>query len=236
IRKREAAMDPTRHPPTRHSGLRTAPPPRRLTPPAIAKFHQLNHSQIRNRMQKRFWAPGRTELGLLLVAEPPQHRMPFGLLGLALDSLGRASIDYSEHAASIALLGHDEPERIGGGTEDRADLADGFDLVEHVYRERIAEHHDEYVACGDGGDGFDGGLLEALIGADVPDEAGAGSLRERHPKPDSGNGLDQGLVNVLDGLDEMGLAYDDVDVVGGADDFNRAEFHRHLPFLAEHCE
>src|SRR5271166_4727963 len=65
------------------------------------------------------------------------------------------------------------------------------------------------------------------IGAGASHQAFAGSLAEGEPKFDSRHGADQGLVDVFDGLDEMGLSEDEIRRVRLVDP-DRSELHGHL--------
>src|SRR6516165_6367969 len=65
------------------------------------------------------------------------------------------------------------------------------------------------------------------ISAGASHQAFTGSLTEGEPKLDSRHGADQGLVDVFDGLDEMGLSEDEIRRVRLVDS-NRSELHGHL--------
>jgi hypothetical protein len=65
------------------------------------------------------------------------------------------------------------------------------------------------------------------ISAGASHQAFAGRLAESEPKLDSGHSADQGLVNVFDGLDEMGLSEDEIRRVRLVDP-DRSELHGHL--------
>src|SRR5271165_6944647 len=65
------------------------------------------------------------------------------------------------------------------------------------------------------------------ISAGASHQAFAGSLAEGEPKLDSRHGADQGLVDVFDGLNEMGLSEDEIRRVRLVDP-NRSELHGHL--------
>ena len=65
------------------------------------------------------------------------------------------------------------------------------------------------------------------ISAGASHQAFAGSLAEGEPKLDSRHGADQGLMDVFDGLDEMGLSEDEIRRVRLVDP-DRSELHGHL--------
>src|SRR5438093_8912044 len=60
-----------------------------------------------------------------------------------------------------------------------------------------------------------------------PDEAGTRRLAERQPEPQPRRGLRERLVEVLHGLDEVGVAEDEVLVLGLVDPDGR-ELHANL--------
>src|SRR5581483_9301940 len=57
-------------------------------------------------------------------------------------------------------------------------------------------------------------------------EAGPRGFSKCQAELNAGDGLDQRLVDVLDGLDEMRLANDYVDIFSRPDNFNCLDFHR----------
>ena len=74
------------------------------------------------------------------------------------------------------------------------------------------------------------------ISARAPHQAFARGLAEGEPKLDPRHGADQSLVDVLDGLDEVGLSEDEIRRVRLVDP-DRGELHGHLPAPAmdEQC-
>src|ERR1700730_9209730 len=67
----------------------------------------------------------------------------------------------------------------------------------------------------------------------MPDEARPRGLAETYAELHAGHRCDHGLVQVLEGLNEVGLADDHVGI-GWLDDFDRAEFHT-FAFSAIRC-
>ncbi len=127
---------------------------------------------------------------------------------VVLDAFRRRAVDDAEDAAALLGLGDDDLYGVRGGTEDAADLGNALDRLTDVDREGIDEEDDERVTGADGLRVADGELLKLGLGAGVADEAVAGGFAKREPKLNSRHGADEGLVNVLDGLDEVRLAED----------------------------
>ena len=75
---------------------------------------------------------------------------------------GRATVDHAEDGPSLAGLGHDHLDRVGGGTEDAADLGHLLHLVEYVHREPLPQKYQERVARSDG-EHVAGGQLDELV-------------------------------------------------------------------------
>ena len=86
--------------------------------------------------------------------------------------------------------------------------------VQDVDREAVAEEHHERVPCTDRLRVPHRELDEGVVVAGTPDEARPRRLTERHPEAQDRAGADKGLVEVLHGLDEVGLPNEDVQVVG----------------------
>ena len=86
--------------------------------------------------------------------------------------------------------------------------------VQDVDREAVAEEHHERVPCTDRLGVPQRELDEGVVVAGTPDEARPRRLTERHPEAQDRAGADKGLVEVLNGLDEVGLPNEDVQVVG----------------------
>jgi hypothetical protein len=71
---------------------------------------------------------------------------------------------------------------------------------------------------GSDGERVAGGQLDQLVVVSgTPHEARAGGFAEREPEPQMRRGSGQGLVEVFDGLDEVRLPQDEVQVVGLVD-------------------
>ena len=85
-----------------------------------------------------------------------------------------------------------------------------------------------------GGDSLgvlDGEPIMASIRAGPADQALARRFAERQPELDAWHGADQRLVKILDRLDEMALAQDEIDVVRLLDsDKVQLQAHRALSF------
>ena len=124
------------------------------------------------------------------------------------------------------MFGDDDGERIRGRAENRADFRDRLDLIEYVERKRVSEHHDKHMPRRDRIGGGDRGGFEHVVGAGVPHQARLGRLAERDAEFHARHRLHNRLVEVFDGLDEMGLADDHIDVGGGLRDFDCLQFHR----------
>ena len=128
-----------------------------------------------------------------------------------------ASVDHAGDAPAEFRLGHDDFEGVGGGAEDAAHLRHLLQRVQDVDRVAVLQEHEERVSRADR-DGVAGGQLdETVVVAGAAHEARTRGLAERDTEPEVRAHSDQGLVHVLDGLDEVGLSDDHVHVVGFVD-------------------
>ena len=103
---------------------------------------------------------------------------------------------------------------IGGCTENPANFGNIFNTAEYVDRIPIAHGDHEHVTGPQcrriaNGERFEIGVI--TVG---PREAGAGSFVEGDAKLHLRDGIDDGLVDVFDGLDEVSLSEDQVSVLG----------------------
>ena len=101
--------------------------------------------------------------------------------------------------------------------EDRAQLRHPLERVQDVDWEAVAEEHDERVPCTDRLRVPHRELDEGVVVAGTPDEARPRRLTEGDPEAQDRARAGKGLVEVLHGLDEVGLPNDDVQVVGLVD-------------------
>src|SRR6202008_1021909 len=76
--------------------------------------------------------------------------------------------------------------------------------------ETLAEENDKAVACADGLRVFLRQLNHGRIGATPTDEAFAGRLAKRQPEFYPWHRRDQRFMDILDRLDEMALAEDEI--------------------------
>src|SRR5208282_6388750 len=90
-------------------------------------------------------------------------------------------------------------------------LRNHFNRVQDVDRVvAFSEEHDEAMPSAKRHRVFLSKLNHRGVSAGASHQAFAGSLAEGEPKLDSRHGADQGLVDVFDGLDEMGLSEDEI--------------------------
>jgi len=128
------------------------------------------------------------------------------------DSLGRAPIDHAHNSPPLRRGRDDHFNRVRRGAINTADLGNFADAAEDV--DRIAVPHRDYedVSRGDqlrvlGGDAF-----KLRVIAIHPNEAIARRFVEGNAEFHLRDGVDDGFVEVLHGLDEMALANDQVPI------------------------
>src|SRR5665811_2435414 len=82
-----------------------------------------------------------------LVADGAQQGSPVADVGVGLDTDRWLAVDNADDAATPRGDGDEDVHGVRGGTEDRADLGDGFDGVQDVQREPVPQQDHERVAC-----------------------------------------------------------------------------------------
>src|SRR2546425_5712522 len=154
----------------------------------------------------------RNGIELPLVSDLAQEFLAGGDVRRAFDCLGRCTVDYAQYAASLLGLGHDDFDRVGAGAEDRAHFRNVLHGVEQVDGIGLAKNEYEHMPGGERLRVADGGAAEFVVVAVGAREAGAGGFVEGQAELGLRDGVDHGLVHVLDRLDEVSLAEDDVGV------------------------
>ena len=109
---------------------------------------------------------------------------------------------------------------IGSGAEHCAHLGHAFNLIKYVHRKSITKHHSENVAGADCAGCYNCRGFQLGIGASMAYQAGPGCLTKSYAEFDSRDSLYQCLVEVLNGLDEVRLSDNDVEVRIGFCDFH----------------
>ncbi|CDZ91925.1 hypothetical protein RHRU231_90010 [Rhodococcus ruber] len=152
-----------------------------------------------------------------LVADRPQQGLAVGDIGARLHAHGRVSVDHPGDAPTEIGLGDDDLDRVGRGAEDAADLRYLLQRVQEVHRVPVLDEHEERVTRAHRQGVAPGQLDEPVVVAGEAHEARPGRLAERHAEPQVRTHPGQCFVQILDGLDEVGLPDDDVHVVGLVD-------------------
>lgn len=133
------------------------------------------------------------------------------LLGVGIfDAFRRSTVDDSENATPLFGLREDHFHGIGSGAIESDDFRHLFQARQDIDGEAVLHNDDEAVAGADGKRVVDGGGLHVFVVAVKAHQAGAGSFVERHAELHLRHCVDDGFVNIFDGLDEMRLAEDDV--------------------------
>ncbi|KEH15128.1 cystathionine beta-synthase, partial [Medicago truncatula] len=155
---------------------------------------------------------------LRLVSDRAQQILAPAHVVVVLDAERRKAVDDTGDPASLRAFRDDHVGRVRGRAVDPADLRHGLDRIEHVDRiETVAEEHDERVTGADRKGVAAREFDEFRIGAGTAHETLARCLAECEPETNARHGADQRLVDVLDGLDEMRLAEDEVHGLGFVD-------------------
>jgi hypothetical protein len=152
---------------------------------------------------------------------------PFDVGG-GLDPLGRAAVDHAQNPAALLGLGDDRFHRIGGGAEDRAHFRDLPDPAQHVDRIAVAQRHHERMAGREGLGVARRDCLEGVVVAVHSRKACARGFVEGDTELHLRNCADDGLVEILDSLDEVTLTDDDVAVLR---DFEPNRLELHVPSI-----
>ena len=105
-------------------------------------------------------------------------------------------------------------DRVGGCAVDAAHLRHLLDLVQDVHRVALTQEDDERVARSDRQGVANGELDELLVVARTPDKPGARRLAEGEPEAQVRGAAGESLIQVLDRLDEVRLAEDQVELLG----------------------
>lgn len=148
-----------------------------------------------------------------LVANYAEEGVARLLVFLRLHTLGLCTVDDAHHAAALSARRDNDLERVRCGTEDVADLRDCLDRVEDVDRERVLHEDPEGVATA-GREGVLLGELDALLVVALgAHQARTRRLAEGEAKLDRSAAAHTRLVEVMRGLDEVGLPEDEVQLV-----------------------
>lgn len=108
-------------------------------------------------------------------------------------------------AAQLAF-GHDHFHGVGRGAEDAADFRHGFDGVEDVDGKHVAQKNDEGVSGGQVHGVFTGQVDQFVIRSGKAHQADIGGLAKGQAEFGPRHGIDDGLVQIFDGFDKMGVA------------------------------
>src|SRR5512143_646028 len=134
-----------------------------------------------------------------------------------LDALGPHAVDDPQDGPALIRLGHDDLGRVGRGAVDAADLGHGLDRVQDVDREAAGHEDQERVAGAERQGVLLGDLDQGGVVPGVADQGQSRRFAEGDAELHLRRRRDDGLVEVLDGLDEMGLAEDEIHVLGLVD-------------------
>ena len=152
---------------------------------------------------------------LKFVADFAQELFAPGDAGFILHALAFAAVDDAEDAAALRCFSNNHFDRVRRSAVDAADFRHHLDNVEYTHREiSRTEKHDKAMTGGKRQGVALGQIDHRRIRAAPAHQHGAGRFAEADAELDSRNRLNQGLVNVLDSLDEVALAEDEIDVIG----------------------
>jgi hypothetical protein len=133
---------------------------------------------------------------------------------LRLDIFRRTAVDHAENAAALLGFGDDYLNRIGSGAINARDFRDGLNASEDVDGKTIPQRDDEDMASGNIGGILDGILLESFVVAVKACQAVAGSLVKCDSELNMRRCVHDCFIDILDSLDEVTLAEDDISVLG----------------------
>ncbi|VTR71170.1 hypothetical protein DESC_90040 [Desulfosarcina cetonica] len=151
---------------------------------------------------------------LQFITDGPQEGFAFGDVGVPFDTLGRETVDDPQDTPSLGAFGDDHLHRVGRRTKNAAHLGYGFDRVEDVDREHVAHENDEAMACGQGEGIILGQRDQFVVRPGMAYQADVGCLAESESEFCPRHGVDDGLEQILDGFDEMGVPENEVEAFG----------------------
>lgn len=135
---------------------------------------------------------------LTLVLDHPQESLAFLLVFFLFYAERGLAVNYTEDAAALLALGHNDLQGVGGGAIDSANLWDLLDAVQTVDGKHILHENDKSVAATN----LDGILLgevdEAFIIAIPSHESLAARLAKGDAKLHTRGSLNQRLVQIFD--------------------------------------
>ena len=144
---------------------------------------------------------------------------------LALDPQRRKAVEDAEDAALVALLDHHDLNRVRGGGEKRHHLGHLPEVGEHVDgKDPGAQHHQEEVPRAHRERVLHREPNERVVRPRAAHQALLARLVEGEAELDPGHRVHHRLVHVLHRLDEVGVAEDDVDLLGLLDR-DQLKFH-----------
>src|SRR5574340_401912 len=175
-----------------------------------------------------------------LVADHAKKSLAPGDVLIAFDAQGYGAVDHAEDPAPMVAFRDDDLGGVGCSTEDAAYLGHGLNGAEDVNRiKSITEEKNETVARADRLSILLRERDHFIVRAAPADQPFSGGFAESQTELDARHMGDQGLVDILDGLDEMRLPEDEVGLFGFFDLY-QGEVHRMpprlvIPLLYRHC-
>lgn len=139
--------------------------------------------------------------------------MPPGRIILRLDALRRGSVDNPQYAATLIRFGDNHFHWIGGGAEDVYDLRHVLDAAKDIDRKSFLHHDHECVARAHHLRISNRESLQPIVIPIDTNQALARRLIERNAKLHLGRRIDDSLVEIFNGLDEMARAKDQVPAI-----------------------
>lgn len=149
---------------------------------------------------------------LRLISHVPEERFAFGNVSFVLETFRTETVHDSQDGSTLLRLCHDNFDRVRSRTVDAAHLGHGTYAPQDVDRVHVP-HEDDKGVTGTYGHGILlGQSLEFGIGARPPDQTDVRSLTKGETEFGPRDTVEYGLVEVLDRLDEMGVAQNKIEV------------------------
>lgn len=130
-----------------------------------------------------------------------------------LNALGCRPVDNAQDAAALFRLGHDHFNRVCRCAKNIDHFGNGLNAAQHVYGEAVSKRHNKNMPGRQGLRVLNGILFEAFIVSVKTNQALARRFVEGDAELHVRRRIDNRLIDIFHGFDEMALPDNDVSIL-----------------------
>src|SRR6478736_6409498 len=132
-------------------------------------------------------------------------------------AFGRTAVDHAKDPASLFGFGYHYLDRVRSRAVYIRYFRNRLNAAEHIDRKSVAQRDDKDVPRGECSRIVDHIAFQCVVVAVHACKTLAGSFVESDPELNVRRGIDDRLINILYGLDEVALPDDDIAVLGNGE-------------------